>query len=170
MDGDDTDVRTASRLVSALGAVVCVLSAGVMCVASFLPYTGGNWGDGLLTGNEVASPITMSIVGGSDVLFVVATIVTLGLVAAAHLGGVRRQATGFIVLTAALLALGLAIKLPGTWKQDGVVYGEPYLLFAGFYVFLGGAVAAVFGALLMVVAGFVGSTAKPEAPMYPAPS
>jgi hypothetical protein len=170
MDGDDTDVRTASRLVSAIGAVVCVLSAGVMCVASFLPYTGGNWGDGLLTGNEVASPITMNIVGGSDVLFVVATVVTLGVVAATHLGGVRRQATGFIALAAALLSLGLAIKLPGTWKQDGVVYGEPYLLFAGFYVFLGGAVAAVFGALLMVVAGFVGSPSKAAAPLHPTPS
>jgi hypothetical protein len=170
MGCDDTDVRTASRLVSAIGAVVCVLSSGVMCVASFLPYTGGNWGDGLLTGNEVASPITMNIVGGSDVLFVGATVVTLVLASATHLGGVRRQATGFIALAAALLSLGLAIKLPGTWKQDGVLYGEPYLLFAGFYVFFGGAVAAVFGALLMVGTSFVGSPAKTEAPMYANPS
>ncbi len=170
MDGDDTDVRNALRLVSALGAVVCLLSAAAMCVASFLPYTGGNWGDGLLTGNEVATPITMNIVGGSDVLFVLATVIAMGLFAAAHLGGVRRPATGFIVLAAALLSLGLAIKLPGTWKQDGVVYGEPYLLFAGYYVFLGGAVSAVFGALLMVVCDFVGSPAKTEAPMYASPS
>ena len=53
----------------------------------------------------------------------------LGLVAAIHLVGVRRQATGFIALAASLVALGLALKLPGTWKQDGVVYGEPYLLY-----------------------------------------
>jgi hypothetical protein len=170
MHGDDTDVRTASRLVGAFGAVVCLLSAGVMCVASFLPYTGGNWGDGLLSGDQVASPTTVNIVGGSDVLFVVATVGTLGLLAAAHLGGVRRPATGFIVLAAALLSLGLALKLPGTWKQDGVVYGEPYLLFAGFYVFLGGAVAAVFGALLIVGTGFVGSPSNAAAPMHPTPS
>jgi hypothetical protein len=124
----------------------------------------------LLTGNEVASPITMSIVSGSDVWFVLGTVVTLGIVAAYHLRGLRRQATGFIALAASLLSLGLALKLPGTWKQDGVTYREPYLLSAGFYVFLGGAVTAVFGALLMVVAGLVGVSPKAEAPMSPSPS
>ena len=68
------------------------------------------------------------------------------------------------------MALGLALKLPGTWKQDGVVYGEPYLLYSGFYVFLGGAVTAVLGALLMVVTGVVGLSPKAEAPMSPSPS
>jgi hypothetical protein len=168
--GDDTNVRTASRSVGALGAVVCVVAAVVMCVAAFLPYTGGNWGDGLLTGNEVSSQVTVSIISGSDVWFVLSTVVTLGFVAAYHLGGGRRQATGFIALAASLVALGLALKLPGTWKQDGVVYGEPYLLYAGFYVFLGGAVTAVLGALLMVVTGFVGLSPKAEAPMSPSPS
>jgi hypothetical protein len=139
-----------------------------MCVAAFLPYTGGNWDDGLLAGNAVPSPVTMSIVSGSDVWFVLGTVVTLAVIAAYHLAGVRRQATGFIALAASLLSLGLALKLPGTWKQDGVVYGEPYLLFSGFSVFLGGAVTAVIGALLMVVTGFVGSTPKAEAPMSPA--
>jgi hypothetical protein len=169
-DGDDTNVRTASRSVGVLGAVVCVVATFVMCVAAFLPYTGGNWGDGLLTGNEVSSQVTMSIINGSDVWFVLGTVLTLGFVAAYHLGGVRRQATGFIALAASLVALGLALKLPGTWKQDGVVYGEPYLLYAGFYVFLGGAVTAVLGALVMVVTVFVGSSPKAEAPMYPSPS
>lgn len=156
--------------MGAFGAVVCVAAAVVMCVAAFLPYTGGNWGDGLLTGNEVASPITMSIVSGSDVWFVLGTVGTLGIVAAAHLVGFRRHATGFVALAAALLSLGLALKLPGTWKQDGVLYGEPYLLYAGFYVFLSGAVTAVFGALFMFTAGFVASPAKAEAPMQPSPS
>ena len=62
------------------------------------------------------------------------------------------------------MALGLALKLPGTWKQDGVVYGEPYLLFAGFYVFLGGAVTAVFGALLTVVTDLWGVAYWPMRP------
>jgi hypothetical protein len=163
-------MRTASRSVGALGAVVCVVAAVVMCVAAFLPYTGGNWGDGLLAGNELSSQVTMSIIGGSDVWFVLGTVVTLGVVAAYHLGGVRRHATGFIALAASLVALGLALKLPGTWKQDGVVYGEPYLLFAGFYVFLGGAVTAVLGALAVVVSGFASSSPTAEAPMYPSPS
>lgn len=159
-------MRTVSRLTGALGAIVCVAGALVMCVATFLPYTGGNWGDGL----DAPTQVTMNIVGGSDVWFVLGTVVTLGFVAASHLAGNRRQATGFIVLAASLLALGLAIKLPGTWKQDGVVYGEPYLLYAGFYVFLYGAVTAVSGALLMVTSGFVNSISKAEAPMFPSPS
>jgi hypothetical protein len=128
-------MRTASRWVGAFGAVVCVAASVVMCVATFLPYTGGNWGDGLLTGNEAASTVTMSIIGGSDAWFVLGTVVILGGVATCHLAGVRRQATGFIALAASLLSLGLALKLPGTWKQDGMVYGEPFLLFSGFYVF-----------------------------------
>ncbi|MEA2638018.1 MAG: hypothetical protein QOE18_1075 [Chloroflexota bacterium] len=156
--------------MGALGAAVCVVATVVMCVAAFLPYTGGNWGDGLLTGNQVSSQVTMSIISGSDVWFGLATVVTLGFVAAYHLGGVRRRATSFIALGASLLALGLALKLPGTWKQDGVVYGEPYLLYAGFYLFLGGAVTAVLGALVMVVTVFVGSSPKAEAPMHPSPS
>lgn len=137
-----------------------------MCVASFLPYTGGNWGDGL----DAPAQVTMSIVSGSDVWFVLGTVVTLGFVAASHLGGVRRHEAGFIALAASLLSLGLALKLPGTWKQDGVAYGEPYLLYTGFYVFLVGAVTAVLGALLMVATGFVGSPPKARAPMYPSPS
>ena len=144
--GDDVNVRVASRLVGVFGAVVCMLAAAVMCVASFLPYTGGNWGDGL----NAPTLITISIVSGSDVWLVLGTVAALALVAAYHLGGARRPAAGFIALALALVTLGLAIKLPSTWKLDGVTYGEPYLLFAGFYVFLGGAVAAIFGALLMV--------------------
>ncbi|MHB8489747.1 MAG: hypothetical protein ACYDCS_11150 [Candidatus Dormibacteria bacterium] len=163
-------MRTPSRSVDAFGAVVCVVAAVVMCVAAFLPYTGGNWGDGLLTGSEVPSQVTMSIISSSDVWFVLGTVVTLGFIAACHLGGVRRQATGFIALAASLVSLGLALKLPGTWKQDGVVYGEPYLLFAGFYLFLGGAVTAVLSALLMVATVLVGSSPKAEAPMDPSPS
>ncbi len=160
-DGDDTNVRTALRTAGAFGAAVCVLAAVVMSVASFLPYTGGNWGDGL----DAPTQVTMNIVGGSDVWLVLATVVTMGVVAAWHLGGVRRQAAGFIVLAGALLSLGLSLKLAGTWKLDGVVYGEPYRLYAGFSVFLAGAVMAVVGALLMVVAGFVGSLPNAKAPM-----
>ncbi len=134
-----------------------------MLVAAFLPYTGGNWGDGL----HAPTQVTMSIISGSDVWFVLGTIVTLGFVGAYHLAGVRRHAAGFIALAASLVALGLALKLPGTWKQDGVLYGEPYLLYAGFDVFLGGAVTAVLGALLMVVTRFVSLPPKAEAPMSP---
>jgi hypothetical protein len=165
-DGDDTNVRIASRLVGVLGALACVVAAVVMCAASFLPYTGGNWGDGL----DAPTQVTLSIVSGPDAWFVLGTVVTLGLVAAVHLGGFRRHATGFIALAASLLSLGLAFKLPSTWKLDGVVYGEPYLLYAGYYVFLRGAVTAVIGALLMVATGFVGSRPKATAPLHPSPS
>jgi hypothetical protein len=163
---DDGNVRIALRVLGALGAVVCMVAAVVMSVATFLPYTGGNWGDGL----NGPTQVTMNIISGSDVWFVLGTVVTLGFVAAYHLGGVRRDATGYIALAASLLSLGLALKLPGTWKQDGVVYGEPYLLFAGFYVFLAGALTAVFGALLMVATGVTSSSAKAEPSMHPSPS
>ena len=145
---------------------VCATGAAVMFVAAFLPYTGGNWGDGF----NAPSQVTMSIISGSDVWFVLGTVVILVVAAAYHLGGIRRQSAGFIALAASLVALGLALKLPGTWKQDGVVYGEPYLLFAGFYVLLGGAVTAVVGALLMVVTGVVRFSPKAAAPMSPSPS
>jgi hypothetical protein len=157
-------------LAATASGAVCLIGTAVMSVAAFLPYTGGNWGDGLATGNEVSSQVTMSIVSGSDVWFVLGTVVTLGIVAAYHLAGRHHHATGFIALGASLVALGLALKLPGTWKQDGVVYGEPYLLYSGFYLFLGGAVTAVVGALLMVVTSFVGLSTKAEAPMSPSPS
>ena len=156
-------MRIALRSVDALGAIACVGAALVMCGATFLPYTGGNWGDGLQTSGQDSSQVTISIVNGSDVWFVLATVALLGCVAACHLVGLRRQATSFIALAASLVTLGLALKLPGTWKQDGVVYGEPYVLFAGFYVFLGGAVTAVVGALLMVATGFARAPAKAKA-------
>ena len=131
-----------------------------------MPYTGGNWGDGL----NGPTQITMNIIGGSDAWLVLGTVVTLGVVSAAHLVGVRRQATGFIALAASLVSLGLALKLPGTWKQDGVVYGEPYLLYTGFYVFLAGATAAVPGAFLMALTGLVRPHAHAAALTLPAPS
>jgi len=109
----------------------------------------------------------MSLISGSDVWFVLATVVALGFAATYHLGGVRRKAAAFIALAASLVALGLAFKLPGTWKLDGAVYGEPYLLFTGFYVFLGGAVTAVLGALLMLVTEFAGSSPRTESLMSP---
>lgn len=68
-----------------------------------------------------------------------------------------------------MVVLGLALKLPGTWQQGEAVPGEPYLQFAGFYVFLGSALAAVFGALLMVASGFVGLSLNAE-PVPASPS
>jgi hypothetical protein len=163
-------MRSRVTLAATASGEICLIGAALMGVAAFLPYTGGNWGDGLLSGNQVPSQVTMSIVSGSDAWFVLGTVLTLGFVAAYHLGGRRRHATGLIALAASLVALGLALKLPGTWKQDGVVYGEPYLLYSGFYLFLGGAVTAVVGALLAVVTSFVGLSTKVEAPVSPSPS
>ena len=159
-----------TRWVGAFGAVVCVAAAVVMCVAAFLPYTGGNWGDGLQTNGQGSSQVTINIVSGSDAWFVLATVITLALVAAAHLVGVRRHATGAIALAASLVTLGLALELPGTWQQGSVVPGEPYLLYIGFYVFLAGAVAAVAGALLMTIAGLMRAHAQAATLSVPAPS
>jgi hypothetical protein len=111
----------------------------------------------------------VSIVSGSDAWFVLGTVITLGVVAASHLVGVRRHATGVIALAASLVTFGLALRLPGTWQME-VVPGEPYLLFSGFYVFLGGAVAAVPGAILMTLAGFMKPHAQAATLSVPAPS
>ena len=154
--GDDALMRTATRWVGAFGAVVCVAAAVVLCVAAFLPYTGGNWGDGL----DAPTQVTVSIVSGSDAWFVLGTVVTLALVAASHLVGVHRRATGPVAFAASLVTLGLAVRLPATWQQGFVVPGEPYLLFTGFYVFLGGAVAAVAGGLLMTIRDSCNRTLK----------
>lgn len=170
---DDDSVRSVLRWTGVFGAVLCVLAALAMCVASYLPYTGGNWGDGLLPGNEVSGPVTVNIISGSDVWLVRATIVALGFVAVSHLAGARPQLTSLLALGTSLVALGLALKLPGTWQVGEAVPGEPYLLFAGFYVFLGGAVSAVLGALLMFVSSFARLSSKAEvlvSPSQPRPT
>ncbi|HEY6469763.1 MAG TPA: hypothetical protein VI434_08335 [Candidatus Dormibacteraeota bacterium] len=158
-----TPMRSLLRWTGIVGAVLCMLAAVAMCVASYLPFTGGDWGDGLQTGNDVSSQVTVNIISGSDVWLVLATVVTLGVVAASHLGGMRPQLTSLIAVGATLVALGLALKLPGTWQVGEAVPGEPYLLLAGFYVFLGGAVTAVVGALLMFVSSFARLAPNAEA-------
>ncbi len=145
-----------------LPAAVCLVAAVLMGVAAFLPFTGW-YGDGL---NGCCAPpeqVSMSLINGSDVLFVLGTIIALGVFAAANLAGVRRRLTALLAAGASLVALGLALKLPGTYMQDGVTYGQPYLLDAGFYLFLGGAAAAVVGALLVVMTSFARSRPSAEA-------
>jgi hypothetical protein len=156
-------------LVTVLPGAVCVLAAALMTAAAFLPYTGW-YGDGLLAADEFPNQVSVSLINGSDVWFVLGTVVAPGVAAACHLAGIRRHVTGLFALGASLVALGLALKLPGTYKQDGVIYGTPYLLDAGFYVFLGGAVTAVVGALLMVLTGLVGAHPKAETPLHTSPS
>ena len=151
-----------------LPGTVCLLAALVMAAAVFLPYTGFPT-DGLVVGDGPPDQITMNIVGGSDVWYVFGTIATLGVVAGCHLAGIRRRIAGLVALGVSLVGLGLALKLPGTWQQTAVVYGEPYVLDAGFYVLLAGAVTALLGALLMVANG-VGLAPKAEAPLSPSPS
>jgi hypothetical protein len=160
---------TRARLVGIVSGVVCLVGVALMLAGAFLPYTGW-YGDGLLTAGEYPQQVSVSLIGGSDVWFVLGTTVTLGVFAARSLAGVRGYVTGFFALGASLVALGLALKLPGTYMQDGVTYGQPYLLDAGFYVFLAGAMSAVVGSMLMVVTGFVGAHSKAGTPLYPSPS
>lgn len=159
-------MRLLPKLLTVTAGAVCLIAAVVMAVASFMPYTGGNWGDAL----DGPTQVTLSIVSGSAAWLVVGPVLALGIVAASHLAGVRRPASGFIALALALVSLGLAIKLPSTWKLDGVVYGEPYLLFTGFYVFFAGAVTAVIGATLLVIADLTGKPPKAAAELHPSPS
>jgi hypothetical protein len=167
--GDDNHMPTGARLVGVLAGVVCLVAVALMLAAAFLPYTGW-YGDGLLTADEYPLQVSVSLIGGTDVWFVLGTIVTLGVFAARSLAGVSGHVTGFFALGASLVALGLALKLPGTSMQDGMTYGQPYVLDAGFYVFLGGAVTAVVGSLLMVVTGFVSAHSIAGTPLYPSPS
>jgi hypothetical protein len=139
-----------------------------MTAAAFLPYTGW-YGDGLLTAGEYPQQVSVSLITGSDVWLVLGTTVTFGFVAAWHVAGIRRRVSGLFAVGTSLVALGLALKLPGTYQQDGVTYGQPYLLDAGFYVFLGGAVTAVLGSLLMVSTGPFSGYRKPATPLPPSP-
>jgi uncharacterized membrane protein YkgB len=146
-----------------------VIAAATMFVATFLPYIGW-YGDGLLAVDEYPNQVTTTVIAGSDVWFVLGTVVTLGGAAVGHIAGFRRRFTGLLALAASLVAVGLAMKLPGTWLQDGVTYGTPYLVDAGFYVFVGGALMSVVGAVLMAAIGLAGSHSKAERPMSPLPS
>jgi hypothetical protein len=162
-------VKIRSRLVEALPGTVCVIAAATMLMAAFLPYIGW-YGDGLLAADEFPNQVTTTLITGSDAWFVLATVVTLGVVAVGHIVGFRRRLTGFLALGASLAAVGLAVKLPGTWLQDGVTYGTPYLIDAGFYVFLGGALTSVVGAVFMAATGLAGSHSRAARPMSPLPS
>lgn len=112
----------------------------------------------------------MNIVSGSDVWYVIGTLAALGVLAACHVAGIRRRIVGVIALGVSLAGLTLALKLPGTWQPAAAAYGEPYVLDAGFYLFVAGAAMGVVGALLMVANGFAGLSPKAEAPMSPSPS
>ena len=140
-----------------------------MFVATFLPYIGW-YGDGLPAADEYPNQVTTTLITGSDVWFVLGTVVTLGVAAVGHIAGFRRRLTSLLALGASLVALGLAMKLPGTWLQDGVTYRTPYLVDAGFYVFLGGALTSVVGAVFMAAGGLAGSHSKADRPMSPLPS
>jgi hypothetical protein len=150
--------------VGSLPGAVCAIGAVIMGAATFVPYVGW-YGDGLLTADQYPNQVSGSLLTGSDDWLVLGVIVTLVAVAVCHVAGFRRRATGFFALGASLVAVGLAVKLPGTYLQDGVTHGTPYLLDAGVYVFLGGAVTSVVGALLMAATGLGRSHSKVEIPL-----
>jgi hypothetical protein len=140
-----------------------------MVVAVCLPSSGFPT-DGIVFGDGPPDQITMNIVGGSDAWYAIGTLAVLGVLAACHLAGIRRRIVGFIALGVSLIGLVLALTLPGTWQPAAVAFGEPYVLDAGFYLFLVSAVVAVVGALLMVITGFAGLSPKAHPPMSPSPS
>jgi uncharacterized membrane protein YkgB len=138
-----------------------------MFVATFLPYLGW-YGDALPAADEYPNQVYSTLITGSDVVFVVGTIVVLAGAAVCHMAGFHRRLTGVIALGASLVALGLAVKLPGTYL--GSDYGMPYLTDAGVYVFRDGALTSLVGALLMAVTGLAGVSPKSAIPMAPSPS
>ena len=137
-----------------------------MFVATFLPYIGW-YGDGLLAADRYPNQVTATLITGSDAWLVLGTVGTLAVIAVCHVAGFRRRVTGFLALAVSLVAVGLALKLPGTWLQDGVTYGTPYLVDPGFYVFLGGALTALVGALFMAAIGVTNSQKTARRPMSP---
>jgi hypothetical protein len=155
--------------VGVLGAVTCLGAAAVMGVAAFLPYTGW-YGDGLDGCCAAPQQISVRLIDGPDVLFALVTVMAVGLFAAFNLAGDRRRLTGLLAIGASIAALGIALKLPGTYRQDGLTYGWPYLLDTGFYLFLGGAVAAVVGALLVLMASLGASRPGTDTQALPAAS
>ena len=145
---------------------VGVLAAAIMFVAAFLPYIGW-YGDGLLSADQYPNQVSTTLITGSDAWLVLGTILTLAVLAVLHVIGFRRRVTAFLAVGASLVAVGLAVKLPGTWLQDGVTYGTPYLVDPGFYVFLGGALTSLVGALFMAAIGVASSQKTARRPMSP---
>jgi hypothetical protein len=141
-----------------------VIGAAIMGAATFVPYVGW-YGDGLLTADEYPNQVSSTLITGSDVWFVLGVIATLVVAAVCHVAGFRRRATNFLALGASLVAAGLAVKLPGTYFQDGIMYGTPHLIDVGVYMFLGGAATSVVGALLMAATGLGRSRSKVELPL-----
>jgi uncharacterized membrane protein YkgB len=138
-----------------------------MLVATFLPYIGW-YGDALPAADDYPNQVYATLITGSDVVYVLGTIGILAVVAAGHLAGLHRRVTGVIGLATSLVAVGLAVKLPGTYP--GSNYGMPYLTDAGVSVFRDGALTSLVGALLMAVSGLAGVRPKPAVPMAPSPS
>jgi hypothetical protein len=149
-DGDDTRVRLWSRVVGILPGTVCTMGAAIMFVATFLPYLGW-YGDALPVADEYPNQVSSRLISGSDVGLVVGTIVILAVAAACHMAGFHRRITSVIALGASLVAVDLAVKLPGTFP--GSNYGMPYLIDAGVSVFRDGALTSLVAAVLMAVTG-----------------
>jgi hypothetical protein len=162
-------VTSRSRVISALPGAICAVGAATMFGATFLPYV-GSYGDGIQTPDEYPNQVYSTLISGSDALFVFGTIFVLAGAAIYHVAGFGRRLNGLTALGASLVAIGLAVKLPGTYLLDGIAYGTPHMSDPGVYVFLGGAAASSIGALLMVWASLVGSPFKAEAPLSQSPS
>jgi hypothetical protein len=146
--------------------MVCAIGAAIMFVATFLPYLGW-YGDALPAADDYPNQVSSTLIAGPDAVFIVGTIVILAAVAVCHLAGLHRRMSGVIGLAVSLVALDLAVKLPGTFL--GSNYGMPYLIDAGVSVFRDGALTCLVGTVLMAVTGLAGVRPRSAAPMAPAP-
>jgi hypothetical protein len=151
--GDDTHVATRPSLLSIVPGAVCLIAVVMMSWAAFLPFIGW-WGDSLNTAVNSPEQNAQRLAQGSDASLVLGTLLILAMLAVSHAAGIRRHITAIACLGASAAILSLALKLPGTYEQDGVTYGQPMALDAGFYLFVCGAVVAVIAALVMMVMRF----------------
>jgi hypothetical protein len=145
---------------------VAVAAIGIvlMGIGALLPFVTWPCWQCLVIGDQ--PPVSVaSLADGDDNWLMLLTLVTLAAAVAGHLANTRRRLLAAVVLTAAFVALALAVfdgNQPGRLFHWAALSGDqtqasywihppPTGLGIGFYVFLVGAVVAISGASAMVL-------------------
>jgi hypothetical protein len=146
---------TRLAITTALPAGACLVAIAVMGVASLLPYVQFEWTDGIFSYPSAGGPPsgpgpTANFAEGKYAVFLLMTLVVLGVAAATHLLGMQRRITAVVVLVFSLAALSF------TWIYPATLDVSPVLMAYGLYLFAAAAAVSVIAGIVMVVASFRG--------------
>jgi hypothetical protein len=140
---------------TALPAGTCLLAVVVMGVASLLPYVQFEWTDGIFSYPSAGGPPsgpgpTANFAEGEYAVFLLMTLVVVGVAAATHLLGMQRRITAVVVFVFSLAALSFA------WIYPATLGVGPVLMDYGLYLFAAAAAVSVIAGIVMVVLSFRG--------------